>query len=167
MTGTFWVDVTDTAMGIMLVFYQATQPETSAWSTVALNFNYPYFTISLSLNILLTLMILGRLVLYARDVKRAVGTTPGLSGIYKAVVVVLVESSSLYALSFLLFIGPWGAKSQVSGIFLPILAETQVRASFFHIPSRTSISELGCLTEVVNRSSLQSSLLYVSPTAAR
>ena len=134
MTGTVWVDVTDTAMGIMLVFYQATQPETSAWSTVALNLNYPYFTISLSLNILLTLMILGRLVLYARDVKRAVGTTPGLSGIYKAVVVVLVESSSLYAVSFLLFIGPWGAKSQVSGIFLPILAETQVCSSFFISP---------------------------------
>lgn len=115
------------AMGIMFI-YQTSQPDSSIWSSVAISFGIPYFSISLSLNITLTLLIVTRLVLHNRNVRAAMGAPPGFTGLYKAIVTMLIESSALYAVSSLLFVGPWGAKSHVADIFLPILAETQVIA---------------------------------------
>ena len=59
------------------------------------------------------------------------GSLAGVGGLYKTIITVLVESSAIYAVSSILFVGPWGAKSHVGDIFLPILAETQVRAVHF------------------------------------
>lgn len=123
-------NIIDTAMGIMFTYYQITQPDTGYWSTVALNFNYPYFSISLSLNVILTLMIVIRLVLHTRNIRSAVGAPTGTSGLCRAVVTMLVESCALYAINFLLFIAAWGAQSHVSDIFFPLLADTQVRTGF-------------------------------------
>ena len=55
------------------------------------------------------------------------GAPAGANGLYKTIITVLIESSALYAVNSLLFVAPWGAKSHVADIFLPILAETQVR----------------------------------------
>ena len=115
------------AMGIVLI-YQTSQPNSSIWNSVAINFGLPYFSISISLNILLTLMIVTRLVLHNREIRTAVGAPSGLTGLYKAIITVLVESSALYAVNSLLFVGPWGAKNHAGDIFLAILAETQVCA---------------------------------------
>jgi uncharacterized membrane protein YgcG len=115
------------AMGIILI-YQTSQPDSSIWNSVAINFGLPYFSISLSLNILLTLMIVGRLILHSRNIRKAMGVPAGATGLYKAVITMLIESSALYAASSILFVAPWGAKSHVADIFLPILAETQVIA---------------------------------------
>jgi len=52
----------------------------------------------------------------------------------------LIESSALFAVSSLLVIGPMVAKSPLMDLFLPILAETQVRA--FPDPDL----RIGCLT---------------------
>ena len=107
-------------MGIVFV-YQNVIPDlnTTPWSGV------PYYTISLSFNIILTLMIVIRLILQARDTRTALGMTR-ISGLYKAVVTMLIESCVLYALSSLLVIGPWGANSPITNFFLPILNQTQV-----------------------------------------
>ena len=88
----------------------------------------PYFTISLSLNIILTLMIVIRLILRARETRAALGIT-GIGGLSKAIVTMLVESSTLFAVSSLLVLGPWSARSGVVNIFFPVLSENQVRAS--------------------------------------
>ena len=56
------------------------------------------------------------------------GSPSGLTGLYKAIITMLIESSALYAVNSLLFVGPWGAGNHAADIFLPILAETQVRA---------------------------------------
>lgn len=72
------------------------------------------------------------------------GVPSGAVGMYRAVVTMLVESSALYAVNSLLFVGPWGAGSHVADIFLPILAETQVRAFFFP-PQCIAVFEHGCL----------------------
>ena len=48
--------------------------------------------------------------------------------LYKAIVTVLVESCSLYAVTFVLFIGTWATTSPLQFVFFPILAQTQVRA---------------------------------------
>ena len=115
-------------MGIMLI-YQTSQPNSSIWNSVAINFGLPYFSISISLNILLTLLIVARLLLHSRQIRTAMGAPSGLTGLYKAIITMLVESSALYAVNSLLFVGPWGAGNHAADIFLPILAETQVCAS--------------------------------------
>lgn len=118
-------DVGYTAMGIMLL-YQTSQPNSSIWNNVAIDFGVPYFSISLSLNILLTLLIVGRLALHRRNVRSAMGARA--SGLYETIITMLVESCALYAVTSLLFVVPWSVKSHVADIFLPILAEIQVSA---------------------------------------
>jgi hypothetical protein len=125
-------------MGITFL-YQTSQPNSSVWNATAIDFGLPYFSISLSLNILLTLMIVTRLVLHSRNVRTAMGAPRGAAGLYKAIVTMLIESCTLYAVSSLLFVGPWGAGSHIADIFLPILAESQVRALY------TMIFERDCL----------------------
>ena len=92
----------------------------SLWSTL------PYLSISLSLNILLTLMIVIQLILRARDTRTTLGMT-GIGGLCKAIVVMLVESCTLYAVNSVLVIGPLGATNQISGFFLSTIGEIQVR----------------------------------------
>lgn len=73
-------------------------------------------------------MIVAKLVLHNRNIRNALGTQA--SGLYKAVITVLIESSAIYAITSLLFFGPWVAKNNASDIFLPILAQAQVRFYF-------------------------------------
>ena len=121
-------DVSNTAMGILLV-YQTTQPG-YIWNSLAANTGIPYFSISVSLNVLLTLIIVTRLILHSRFLRNGTESFAKSSGLYSTVITVLVESSAIYAVNSLLLIGPWVAKNRASGIFLPILAETQACTTF-------------------------------------
>ena len=114
------------AMGIMFLI-----SEGGGWghfsATATLDFGLPYLLIAVSLNIVLTLLIVIRLAMHSRNVSSAMGVPGGIGGSYKTIIVVLVESSALYALSSLLVIGLWAVGT--GNVFLPILAETQVRVS--------------------------------------
>ena len=149
LTATPTAHIIDTAMGIMLI-YQTSQPDSSIWNTVAINFGIPYFSISLSLNIILTLLIVARLGMHSKNIRSAMGAPAGASGLYETIITVLIESCALYAVTSLLFVAPWGAKSHVADIFLPILAEIQVRTLFV-----SSRDQAGFLTLATNRSSLR------------
>ena len=107
-------------MGIAFV-YQGAQVDGASWSAL------PYFSISLSLNILLTLMIVARLILHARDTRTALGI-PGMGGLYKTIVIMLIESCALFAVNSLLVIGPLGAENSISNLFMATLAQIEVRA---------------------------------------
>ena len=107
-------------MGILLV-YQTANLTGGVW------FGLPYFSISLSLNVLLTLMIVVRLILHTRSIRTSTGKG-GINGLYMVIVTMLIESSALYAVSSLLVLGPSSAGNSAANIFIPILAETQVRA---------------------------------------
>ena len=52
---------------------------------------FPYLSVSVSLNILLTLMIVIRLILHTRNVRTAMGMS-GIGGLYKTIIVMLIES---------------------------------------------------------------------------
>ena len=124
-----WADFVHTAMGVVMIIYQTRQVNTSIWNTVIADFGLPYYSISISLNVLLTLMIVIRLVLHSRDVRATLGAPGGISGLYKALITMLVESSALYTVNSLLVIGLWAAGSTVAELFFPVLAEVQVRVS--------------------------------------
>ena len=86
-----------------------------------------YLSISTSLNVLLTLMIVIRLILHTRNIRNAMGIS-GIGGLCKAVATMLIESCALYAMTSLLVIIPLAIQNYIMDIFFPVLAETQVRA---------------------------------------
>ena len=104
-----------------ILIYQSSELTAKVWSAL------PYFSISLSLNVLLTLMIVIRLILHTRNIRAAMGIA-GSGRLSKAIVTMLIESCALYSVNSLLFIAPWGAHNYAESIFLPILTQTQVRA---------------------------------------
>ena len=106
-------------MGTMVVYEYAKLTGPTQFSTL------PYFLISLSLNVFLTLTIVIRLTLHTRNTRTALGTTRS-GGTYKSIVTVLVESSALYTVSSLLVIGPWTTGNYTASTFFLILAQTQV-----------------------------------------
>ena len=114
-------NISSIAMGILFV-YQAVGPTGITWSGL------PYYSISLSLNVLLTLMIVIRLIVHARSTRAALGMT-GIGGLYKAVVTMLVESCAIFAVSSLLVIGTRSVIESfpIVNFFLPVLYQTQVR----------------------------------------
>ena len=85
-----------------------------------------YLSISVSLNVLLTFMIVIQLAIHTRNIRTVMGTLGGISGLYKAIATMLIESCALYAVNSLLVIIPVAASSNVINTF-PILAQTQVR----------------------------------------
>ena len=93
----------------------------SHWPTPA------YMSISISLNILLTLMIVVRPILHGRNICVAMGFPAGISGLYTTTPTMPVESSALFAAAAsLLVIISWTVDSTVTNGFLPILSKAQV-----------------------------------------
>jgi len=118
--------------GSLLIYYQVSQPGCYIWRPTSFNVVVPY-SVSVSLNVFLTLMIIARLVLLGRAIQNAMNAPFKISGLYKAVITVLSESSALYAVTFLLWIGTWAAENPLEYFFFPILAQTQAIAPFFII----------------------------------
>lgn len=113
-------------MAIVLVYYQISQPNCTIWRSTVINLGVPS-SISVSLDVLLTLMIIARLVLLSREIRKAMNAPFRIGGLYKAVITILCESSAIYAVTFLLWIGAWAAGNPTQYFFFPILTQTQVR----------------------------------------
>ena len=105
----------DVATAIMYLYQQIVP------SSLSGVFGISYFSISLSLNVILTLMIVIRLVLHRRNLRKVLGTSDGTSGLYTAIVTMFIESYALYAIAFLLYIVPWALGSHVATLFAPFI----------------------------------------------
>ena len=113
-------------MGLLILIAQA-HGWGGIWIAILRAISIPYFSVSASLNVLLTLMIVIRLILHGREVRAATGSPAGISGLYKAVATMLIESSALYSMTSLLLVILWATKSNASPGILPIIGEVQVR----------------------------------------
>ena len=121
-------DVPNTAIGIVLV-YQGSRPgDLIKVNAVQHEFGLTYYSISFALNVILTLMIVGRLLLLNRRIRKAMNAPVKVSGLYKTIVTTLVESYALYSVALLLFIGSFSAGDPIAGVFFPTLVEVEVRA---------------------------------------
>ena len=145
-------------MGIVFI-HQLSRP-TGVLCLVSANVGIPYFSISLSLNVLLTLMIAVRLILHSRSTQVAMGAPAGVSGLYKNVISMLIESCALYAVNSLLFIIPWAAGGNWVAVVLPLLGEIQASLVF-------ASSLLSSHDAASDRLSLRSSSFYESLNRAR
>jgi hypothetical protein len=90
-----------------------------------------YYLIALSLNALLTLMVVMRLVLHGKKIRRAMGDQDGATELYKKIAIILVESGALYAASFVMVAGSWASRNlRAQSITSEILLQVQVRTGF-------------------------------------
>jgi len=137
-------------VGMTLLVYQALGLGTF-WAPFSVGLLVPYLAISVSLNVLLTLMIVVRLILYSRNIRSAMGFG-GVGGLYKTIITILIESSALYAVSSLLVVGQ--SNYAMMDIFLPILAENQV------------IAPLLIIQRVANRSALTNGTIVTGHTGS-
>ncbi|KAG7097043.1 hypothetical protein E1B28_004434 [Marasmius oreades] len=115
----------DLAMG-SLYLYQLSQPNANLFTKQAVDFGLPYFVLSTSLNVLLTILLCSRLIFHQRWIAKTLLRTQVP---YMSIVAMLIESSAIYAACSIIFIGTYGAGNIASSIFLPVLAQTQVGLS--------------------------------------
>jgi len=107
----------------VLLLFQLTQPGASLWTRVAISFGIPYWSISVSLNVIVTLLIVGRL-LYMRRVTRQALTAEHAST-YTSIMAILIESAALYSTFGLIFIVSYARNSMVQNVLLPTLGHIQ------------------------------------------
>ena len=118
---------TVTATGIAFIY--ANTQQTGPDMTLNQNWGDVYYSIALSLNVLLTLMIITRLFLHRKNIRRALGDQGGASRLYEEIITMFVESGALFAASFALLFGPWATGSILIPALVPILYEVQVRTA--------------------------------------
>jgi len=129
-----WTNATNVGVGIVVLYFQ--HLGASRATPVFPYLGIPYLSISVSLNLLLTLMIVTRLVLHGRNLRTTTRSPVGISGLYKAASTMLIESCALFAMSSLVVVGALVGivRSEsytgvdIADVSFPILAETQVRA---------------------------------------
>ncbi|KAJ6522059.1 hypothetical protein B0H19DRAFT_904200, partial [Mycena capillaripes] len=96
-----------------------------------INWTLPYLGLSLSLNIILTLSIVSRLIVWRFRMRRILGADHGSQ--YIGIASMIVESAALHAVLSLLFLIPDALGHPLSIIFLQTLMPDQVLASLLII----------------------------------
>ncbi|KAG7451604.1 uncharacterized protein BT62DRAFT_883844 [Guyanagaster necrorhizus] len=115
------------AMGSLFLF-QALRPGASLFSHLSVNFGVPYFAMTAGLNVLISLLIAGRLLMYRRQLNRLFGREYAAAAPYVSAAALVVESSFIYAINSICFVIPYGLGSHVANIFLPLQALAPVLA---------------------------------------
>lgn len=83
---------------------------------------------SLSLNVIVTLLIAGRLLVYRYHMRKIMGRQHTTT--YSNIIAILVESAALYSVFAILFIVPFGLGNPVGNIFLQVVNQVQVGSYF-------------------------------------
>ncbi|PIL35477.1 hypothetical protein GSI_02205 [Ganoderma sinense ZZ0214-1] len=120
----FIVYLASISMSIMVVF-QASRPSASLWTHTTVQFTLPYFAISISLNVMLTLLLVGRLLYMAYQARKTIGRDH--SEAYISIATMLVESAAPYAAAGLIFIVTYARNSNVQNLMLPVLSQIMPR----------------------------------------
>jgi len=88
-----------------------------------ITFTIPDFSISVAINVLVTLLIVGRLLVTRRQIKAALG--PEHSKIFTSIAAMLIESAALFSVTGLIFIVAFARQSKVQDLILPSLGLVQ------------------------------------------
>lgn len=107
-----------------LVLFQLSQPHANIWKATVVNFAVPYWSLSVALNILLTLLIVGRFIYARKLVRRTLGPQHGKA--YTTVVAMLVESAAIYSVTGLAYIICYAVKTPAQELFVALLGQFQV-----------------------------------------
>jgi hypothetical protein len=121
-------------MGVM--FGIETCSPTGLYGEKTVDFGVPYFTISLSLNIILTLMIVGKIWYHRRSMAALFGTDRSFLHYYKLLVMMFVESAALYSIIALLLLVTFALGHPINQIWLALAPATQKISNYLIIYRR-------------------------------
>ena len=122
------------SMSSILTFYlvmgtlwtlQSSQPGLSLYSALPMAYGTSYYIISLSVNIILTILITIRLLLYRRRARMAIQGDHGSE--YISLAAIVIESAALYSVFALIFIVTYAINNPLNQIFLGVASSAQVR----------------------------------------
>ncbi|ESK90410.1 hypothetical protein Moror_13676 [Moniliophthora roreri MCA 2997] len=118
------------AFGILFLKQVGTVSQ-SPWETTGINFTAPYYAMSLALNILVTVLIVVRLLIYRHRITKAMGSSHGSH--YTSLMAMVVESAAIYSSFALAFLVPFAVNSPASQLFLQALSPIQGLSTFLII----------------------------------
>lgn len=101
------------------------QVSTSSPYTSGVNYTIPFYTLSLALNIIMTIAIVARLLLFRHRIASALGSGHGSQ--YTSIVAMIVESAAIYSSFSIVFLVLFAIDNPVSSVFIIPLGEVQVR----------------------------------------
>lgn len=108
----------------MMVIFQSSRPNASLWTTTTVQFTLPYFIISVSLNIILTLLLVGQLLRMSYGLRKTMCKDHAAT--YISIAAMLLESATPYAVVGLIFIITYARNSDVQNLALPVLSQIMV-----------------------------------------
>jgi hypothetical protein len=127
--GNLWVILVPSIMWVAIIVlgclasYTSSLPSESIVSLKTVNFNLPFWAVAVTLNMLLTILILSR-VLYARNhAMRTLGDQYGAH--YTNAAAIIVESAAPYAALGLIWIVVYGLRNPALYFFLPLLVQVE------------------------------------------
>ncbi|EGN96821.1 hypothetical protein SERLA73DRAFT_38888, partial [Serpula lacrymans var. lacrymans S7.3] len=91
---------------------QNSLPNGNLWGRLSFNFGLFYFTISASINVILTILIFARIFVFRYHARKALEKAHTVP--YMSVAALLIESCVLYAIFSILFIVLYGVQSDLS-----------------------------------------------------
>lgn len=96
---------------LIVVIFQMSRPDASLWSSVAVSFFIPYFSLSITLNIILTMLIIEKLLYMSRAVRNVLGEQ--YARMYTSIAAMIIESAAPSSLTSIIFIITYGRDSNV------------------------------------------------------
>ncbi|EMD34971.1 hypothetical protein CERSUDRAFT_124979 [Gelatoporia subvermispora B] len=102
---------------------QAALPNSSIWANGTRNFAVPFWSLSMSLNILLTILLAIKLLYMRRIIVATIGPQHGK--MYTDITAMIIECALPYALVSLVFIVLYGIGNTAETLFLPLLAQVE------------------------------------------
>ncbi|KAF8213596.1 hypothetical protein K438DRAFT_1804276 [Mycena galopus ATCC 62051] len=119
----------------ILFLKQVGSPSDSPWATSGVNWTVPYYSMSLALNILITILIVSRLLVTRSRINQALGKKHGSQ--YTSLAALVVESAAIYSTFSLLFLIPFAMNTPVSAalsqMWLQALSPVQVLSTILII----------------------------------
>ncbi|KAF8553512.1 hypothetical protein OG21DRAFT_1463955 [Imleria badia] len=112
------------ALGIMFLIQVST---TNPYVTNGINFTLPYLSLSLALNIILTIAIVLRLLTFRYRIISALGPKYGTQ--YTSIAAMIIESAALYSSVSITFLVLFGIGNPVSQVFIQSLNQFQTIAT--------------------------------------
>ena len=108
----------------MILLAQLTPAGSSIWTSSTINFGISYWSISVSINIIVTTLIVGRLLYFRSRTLHVVNKEQAQT--YTGIVAMLVESAALYSVTGLIFIISYALDNMIQHVMMHVLAHVQV-----------------------------------------
>ncbi|PFH45791.1 hypothetical protein AMATHDRAFT_71080 [Amanita thiersii Skay4041] len=118
------------ALGVLWTV-ESSKPGLSLYSSLPLVLGTSYYVVSLTINILVTIMITIRLILYRRKILDALPSEHAKH--YVSLATIIIESAALYTVFAIIFIATYAANHPVNQIFLSVASTSQEVAGYLII----------------------------------